>query len=215
MAELEENRRFHWRFLCRFVVNEMIQSEKDYVKDLGVIVEVSPDPSSHLMKWWKEGTASPNDCDLSGLHVQAGGPRDSRRHERQRQDRLRKHPADLRLAPRVSPSGGTRTICPAFVQTAWRWLLLSVSASSWWSWSAASKTTTCWPTSSSNMWVLPTRTDSTTRYTQSPRLSGPEIMDKKTRLNSTQMDLRLETWLHVLDFLVLKWILVKILQPVR
>ena len=24
----------------RFVVNEMIQSEKDYVKDLGVIVEV-------------------------------------------------------------------------------------------------------------------------------------------------------------------------------
>lgn len=27
-------------FVCRFVVNEMIQSEKDYVKDLGVIVEV-------------------------------------------------------------------------------------------------------------------------------------------------------------------------------
>lgn len=27
--------------VCRFVVNEMIQSEKDYVKDLGVIVEVS------------------------------------------------------------------------------------------------------------------------------------------------------------------------------
>lgn len=26
--------------LCRFVVNEMVQSEKDYVKDLGVIVEV-------------------------------------------------------------------------------------------------------------------------------------------------------------------------------
>lgn len=26
--------------MCRFVVNEMIQSEKDYVKDLGVIVEV-------------------------------------------------------------------------------------------------------------------------------------------------------------------------------
>lgn len=27
-------------FVRRFVVNEMIQSEKDYVKDLGVIVEV-------------------------------------------------------------------------------------------------------------------------------------------------------------------------------
>lgn len=26
--------------LCRFVVNEMVQSEKDYVKDLGVIAEV-------------------------------------------------------------------------------------------------------------------------------------------------------------------------------
>ena len=26
----------------RFVVNEMVQSEKDYVKDLGVIVEVRP-----------------------------------------------------------------------------------------------------------------------------------------------------------------------------
>lgn len=30
-------------FVRRFVVNEMIQSEKDYVKDLGVIVEV---------RWW-------------------------------------------------------------------------------------------------------------------------------------------------------------------
>lgn len=29
-----------WFCVCRFVVNEMVQSEKDYVKDLGVIVEV-------------------------------------------------------------------------------------------------------------------------------------------------------------------------------
>lgn len=31
---------FRYVFVRRFVVNEMIQSEKDYVKDLGVIVEV-------------------------------------------------------------------------------------------------------------------------------------------------------------------------------
>lgn len=33
-------------FLCRFVVNEMVQSEKDYVKDLGVIVEVRHEATS-------------------------------------------------------------------------------------------------------------------------------------------------------------------------
>ena len=26
--------------VCRFVLNELIQTEKDYVKDLGVVVEV-------------------------------------------------------------------------------------------------------------------------------------------------------------------------------
>lgn len=36
-----------------------------------------------------------------GLHVPAGGSRDPRGHEGQRQDGLREHPADLRLAPRV------------------------------------------------------------------------------------------------------------------
>lgn len=34
--------------LRRFVVNEMIQSEKDYVKDLGVIVEVGLSLRGHL-----------------------------------------------------------------------------------------------------------------------------------------------------------------------
>lgn len=29
------------RFHCRFVLNELIQTEKDYVKDLGIVVEVS------------------------------------------------------------------------------------------------------------------------------------------------------------------------------
>lgn len=37
---------FVYMCLRRFVVNEMIQSEKDYVKDLGVIVEVRREVSS-------------------------------------------------------------------------------------------------------------------------------------------------------------------------
>lgn len=39
--------------LCRFVVNEMIQSEKDYVKDLGVIVEVGLSLMDHVT-WFKK-----------------------------------------------------------------------------------------------------------------------------------------------------------------
>lgn len=49
-----------WSCVCRFVVNEMIQSEKDYVKDLGVIVEVSlrvwlTNPFYLKTKWIKFG----------------------------------------------------------------------------------------------------------------------------------------------------------------
>lgn len=97
--------------VCRFVVNEMVQSEKDYVKDLGVIVEVR---HKHHTERKDLLTLHPKDSTnvnlnvrhvlcwrFSGLHVPAGGQRDSRGDERKRQDCLRQYPADLRLAPRV------------------------------------------------------------------------------------------------------------------
>lgn len=85
----------------------MIQSEKDYVKDLGVIVEVSRWLRSRIMRWNSRTVEIdfPGGWNFSGFHVQAGGQRDSRRHARERQDHLREHPADLRLAQRVSHSG--------------------------------------------------------------------------------------------------------------
>lgn len=41
-----------FNLLLRFVLNELVQTEKDYVKDLGIVVEVS--------RWLRVGLWAPN-----------------------------------------------------------------------------------------------------------------------------------------------------------
>lgn len=135
--------------MCRFVVNEMIQSEKDYVKDLGVIVEVS--------LWKSDGlSATGFTCDACPVRVSQGFmsrlevrgiPEDMRGKDKivfgniqQIYDWHRESVTHTPKAPPPADGGsGPRSHCVCFI-----------SASSWWSWIDVFRTTTCWPTSSSD-----------------------------------------------------------------
>lgn len=108
----------------------------------------------HLLACWveiKDNIVCP--C-VSGFHVQVGGPRYSRGHARERQDCLRQHPADLRLAPRVRPAhvNNNAYFCPP--PNAVPLTVCFLSASSWWSWSVVCRIMTCWRTFSSDTWVI-------------------------------------------------------------
>lgn len=94
----------------------------------------------------------------AGLHEEDRGKGRPGRHERQRQNCLREHPPDLRLAPRVSSAlvperqeGEGRRGEAVSSNTS----VLNLTVSSWESWRNVSKTTSTFPSSSSNMWVEP------------------------------------------------------------